>query len=187
MTADGLSTTDSAVSETGSDPELAIVGVGNRIMGDDGLGPEIVERLAASQAFSTADVRLIDAGTTGFLALEAMSGAERAVVVDAIETGEPPGTIQEYRCVDGAFETERPEMTMHDVSFTEAMLAGRDVYDLPREIHILGVEPADVSVGVELSEAVDAAATEIVHILTAMVDDADATDTETGPTGPERA
>ena len=165
MTTEHPSGTDELKGD-GPGPDLAIVGVGNPIMGDDGVGPTVVERLADSPAGSAADVRLTDAGTTGFLALEAMSGAERAVVVDAVETGDAPGTIQEYRCIDGNFETEIPEMTMHDVSFTEAMVAARDVYDLPDEIRILGVEPADVSVGEELSEPVERAATELVDVLT---------------------
>lgn len=146
-------------------PEISIVGVGNEIMGDDGVGPEVIERLENATAETGERVRLVDAGTTGFFALEAMSGAERAVVVDAIATGARPGTIHEYRCVDGTFETDVPDMTMHDVSFTEAMVVGRGVYDLPEEIRILGVEPDTVSVGTELSEAVDRAASELADML----------------------
>lgn len=158
---------------TGDDPapDLAVVGVGNPIMGDDGVGPKIVKRLAESPVGAAPDIRLTDAGTTGFLALEAMSGAGRAVVVDAIEAGETPGTVHEYRCVDGTFETEPPDLTMHDISFTEAMVAGGDVYDLPDEIRVLGVEPADVSIGDELSEPVEKAATELVGILGERIDD----------------
>jgi hydrogenase maturation protease len=166
-------------------PTVAVVGVGNPIMGDDGVGPKIIEQLEGSPAAAADDVRLIDAGTTGFLALEAMSGAERAVVVDAVENGEAPGTIHEYRCVDGTFETDIPEMTMHDVSFTEAVIAGRDVYDLPHEIRILGVEPADVSIGDELSEAVEEAATELVGVLTERIDGASTKPTATGDIGSE--
>jgi len=166
-------------------PTVAVVGVGNSIMGDDGVGPTIIERLEGSPAGAADDVRLVDAGTTGFLALEAMSGAERAVVVDAVETGEPPGTIHEYRYVDGAFETDVPEMTMHDVSFTEAMVAGRDVYDLPDEIRILGVEPADVSIGDELSGAVERAATELIDVLLERIDGASTMSTATERTGSE--
>lgn len=165
MTTEDASGTTMAAEE-GASPDLAIVGVGNSIMGDDGVGPAVIERLLASPVGADADVRLVDAGTTGFMALEAMSGAERAVIVDAIETGASPGTIHEYRCVEGTFETAVPEMTMHDVSFTEALAAGGEVYDLPDEIRILGVEPADVSIGEELSEPVDTAATELVASLT---------------------
>lgn len=166
MTTDRSATGSTELGDGGGNPDLAIVGVGNPIMSDDGVGPTVIQRLEDSPVGSGDDIRLVDAGTTGFLALEAMSGAERAIVVDAVETGASPGTIKQYRCVDGSFETEIPEMTMHDVSFTEAMVAGRPVYDLPEEILILGVEPADLSIGDELSEAADDAATELVEVLT---------------------
>ncbi|MEF8776829.1 MAG: hydrogenase maturation protease [Haloarculaceae archaeon] len=185
MTTDGSSTGNTDLTGDSPSADLAIVGVGNSIMGDDGVGPKLIERLGESAVGSAADVRLVDAGTTGFLALEAMSGAERAVVVDAVETGDPPGTIHEYRCVDGTFETEIPEMTMHDVSFTEAMAAGRDVYDLPDEIRILGVEPADVSIGEELSEAVEQAATELEGLLTERIGGTATNPTATEHTGSE--
>lgn len=183
MTTNRIAAAENELTGRGPDPELAVVGVGNRIMGDDGLGPEVIDRLEKRSAGSKADVRLINAGTTGFIALEAMSGARRAIVLDAIQNGEAPGTIQEYRCVDGAFETEIPEMTMHDVSFTEAMIAGREAYDLPDEIRILGVEPANLSIGIELSETVEQAATELVDMLTKTISDMTGSDREPDASG----
>jgi hydrogenase maturation protease len=166
-------------------PDLVIVGVGNRIRGDDGIGPTVIERLKGGQAGDAEEIHLVDAGTTGFLALEAMSGAQRAIVVDAVQTGASPGTIREYRCVDGNFETEIPEMTMHDVSFTEAMVAGRAVYDLPDDILILGVEPADISIGDELSEPAEQAAAELVELLTERRDELSTIAMPTDPTSAE--
>jgi hydrogenase maturation protease len=186
MTTDRSATGSDERTGDGAGPDLAIVGVGNTIMGDDGVGPSLVERLEDSPVGSAADVRLTDAGTTGFMALEAMSGAERAVVVDAVETGDPPGTVHEYRCVDGTFETDVPEMTMHDVSFTEALVAGRDVYDLPDEIRILGVEPADVSIGDELSEPVEQAVSELAGSLTESIGGTSAISMPTMHTASER-
>lgn len=156
-------------------PAVAVVGVGNEIMGDDGLGPATIRRLEKSLLGSAEDVRLVNAGTTAFLALEAMSGATRAVVIDAVTTGTAPGEIQEYRCVDGAFEGPVPDVTMHDVSFTEALVAGRDVYDLPDEIRILGVEPESVSPGVGLSDRVRDALPDVAGLVLDEIDTADVT------------
>jgi hydrogenase maturation protease len=155
-------------------PAVAVVGVGNEIMGDDGLGPAMIRRLEESLLASAEDVRLANAGTTGFLALEAMSGADRAVVIDAISTGADPGGVQEYRCVDGTFQGTVPDVTMHDISFTEALVAGRDVYDLPEEIRILGVEPASVTPGVGLTEQVADALTDVAGLVIDELETADA-------------
>ncbi|MFB6085882.1 MAG: hydrogenase maturation protease [Halodesulfurarchaeum sp.] len=137
------------------DSGLAIVGVGNQIMGDDGVGARVVETLEESVLGDREDVIFANAGTTAFFALEAMSGCERAIVIDAIATGADPGTIHQYRFVDGAFAGEIPEMTMHDFSFAEALEAGRNAYDIPDEVLILGVEPARIEMSMELSEPIE--------------------------------
>ena len=150
---------------TAAEPRVAVVGVGNEIMRDDGVGPQIVAELECRPATEADEVLLYDAGTTAFLALEAMSGCERAIVVDAIRTGAEPGAIQEYRYVDGAFDGEVPEMTMHDVSFTEALEYAREAYDLPEDVLVLGVEPATIEPGTELSEPVDRAVPAVVDAI----------------------
>lgn len=179
-------TTDELTGRT-EPPTIAVVGVGNEIMGDDGLGPTLIRRLEDSLLGSTDDIRLVNAGTTAFLALEAMSGAARAVVIDAITIGEDPGGIHEYRCIEGSFEGATPDMTMHDISFTEALVAGRDVYDLPDEIRILGVEPGSISPGVGLSEVVEDALTDVADLLLDEIEKTDAdllAGVDDGPGGP---
>ena len=146
-------------------PQVAVVGVGNEIMRDDGVGPRVIAELESRPAAETDEVRLYDAGTTAFLALEAMSGCERAIVIDAIRTGGEPGTVQEYRFVDGAFDGEAPEMTMHDVSFTEALGYAEDAYDLPDDVLVLGVEPATIEPGTALSERVERAVPSVVDAI----------------------
>jgi hydrogenase maturation protease len=140
----------------GDAPAVAIVAVGNPIMGDDGIGARVIETLESELA-DREDVTLANAGTTAFFALEAMSGCDRAIVLDAIATGADPGTVHEYRYADGAFEGAVPEMTMHDFSFAEALQAGREAYDLPDPVVILGVEPDRIELSMELSDPIEAA------------------------------
>jgi hydrogenase maturation protease len=140
----------------GEAPAVAVVAVGNPIMGDDGVGESVIEALEPRLA-DREDVTLTNAGTTAFFALEAMSGCDRAIVVDAIATGADPGTVQEYRYEDGAFQGPVPEMTMHDFSFAEALQAGREAYDLPDTVLILGVEPDCIELSMTLSDPIAAA------------------------------
>ena len=175
------------VSTEDTDPELAIVGVGNELLRDDGVGPHVIEALETSLAPDDG-VRLYNAGTTGFLALEAMSGCDRAVVIDAIRTGTEPGTIHEYRFKNGAFDDEIPEMTMHDVSFTEALQFARDVYELPDDVRIIGVEPRSLRTGLELTEPVERAVPGVIETIAAeepSVDPDESTDSATKKTDQE--
>lgn len=155
--------------ETAGQPTVGIVGIGNEIMGDDGVGPHVVRRLEETALAESDAVDIVNAGTTGFFALEAMSGCDRAIVVDAIQTGDPPGTVHEYRCVEGTFEGKAPEMTMHDISFTEALAYSREVYDLPDEIRIVGIEPAAVEPSTEVSEELEATIHDVIEMVTTHV------------------
>jgi hydrogenase maturation protease len=141
-------TDDIAVSgRVGTDAGGVVVGVGNPTMGDDGLGRAVVRRLED-------ETEAVFAGTTAFFALEAMSGADRAVVVDAIETDDPPGTVRRYPLSDPA---SAPQVTMHDVTVVDALETCGGVYDLPETVVLVGVVPASVDEGIGLSDAVERA------------------------------
>lgn len=138
-----------------------VVGVGNPVMGDDGVGKAVVDALYDAGIPDEYDLSVYHAGTTAFLALEAMSGADRAVVVDAIDVDAPPGTVHRFRFRDGEFDGFG-DVTMHDVSFADALDAGQAAYDLPDEITLVGVVPAVVEPGVGLSDDLAARLDEIV-------------------------
>jgi hydrogenase maturation protease len=141
--------------------EEAVVGVGNPTMRDDGVGHRVVDELDDADLPET--VRLRQTATSAFLALEAMSGADHAVVVDAVATeNAAPGTVHRYVCRDGTFEGAAPDVLMHDLSFSDALTAGRSAYDLPPSIVVIGVEPGDLSVGLGLTDPVERAIPRIV-------------------------
>lgn len=138
----------------------AVVGVGSMVMGDDGVGYHAIEALREQDETLPAKTSLTHAGTTAFLALEAMSGADRAIVVDALAIDEPPGTIREYR-LDRP-DAGAPEVTMHDYSFSDALAAGDAAYDVPDTIYLVGVVPQRLEPAIELSEPVAAALPDLV-------------------------
>jgi hydrogenase maturation protease len=152
-----------------------VVGVGNPIMCDDGLGRHAVERLPPD-----VPAEVCFAGTTAFLALEAMSGMDRAVVVDAINVpGADPGSIHRYPLSsarnreppDGAGpDPEPPEVLMHDFSFGDALEIGELAYELPEEIVLLGLVPERVEAGDALSEVVERALPTLVERVLAELD-----------------
>jgi len=149
----------------GSAVRVGIVGVGSQIMGDDGLGKHVVDELAAGPVGTREDVSLTHAGTMAFFALEAMSGCELGIVIDAIETGDPPGTVHRYRYVDGGFEGPVPDITLHDFSFVDALQAGTEAYELPPELLVYGVEPATIEPSLELSDRVQRAVPRLVEAI----------------------
>ncbi|SFC49206.1 hydrogenase maturation protease [Halobiforma haloterrestris] len=151
---------DARPSATEESRRRAVVGVGSMVLGDDGVGYHAIEALQEHDGDLPAGTTLTHAGTTAFLALEAMSGADLAIVVDALAIDESPGTIREYR-LDRP-DTSAPEVTMHDYSFTDALAVGDAAYDVPEEVYLIGVVPERLEPAVELSEPVETALPELV-------------------------
>ncbi len=145
-----------------------IVGVGNPVLTDDGVGIAVVRELApvvAGEDF----VAVVERSAGGLALMEALIGYERAILVDAMVRGGPPGTI--YRtCLENLRETLHSTCA-HDLTLSAAMSLGRFLgLALPAEIDIWGIEPAAVDMFSErLSPEVAAALPAVVREIGAAV------------------
>ena len=109
-------------------------------MRDDGIGIHVIEALRKEDL--PPDVHVFDASTRAFDALEFMDGCDRAIVVDAYQKKEVPGTVYRFAFDPTAGAQEFPiNLSMHDIDFTAAIRAGQGSYKLPSEIVIIGIEP----------------------------------------------
>ncbi len=135
-----------------TDRRPVVIGLGNPLMGDDGLG------LAALDLLRHAPVGadLVDGGTWGMNLLPVLESADRVLLVDAIRTGAPAGTIHELS------REEMPAMLVHKLSphqidLREVLALGMLRGTLPAELVAIGVEPEVVEMRTELSPVVAAA------------------------------
>ena len=122
----------------------AIVGVGNLLMKDEGIGIHVAHALQKMPLPS--DVEVLDCGTsidTGFLVEE----FDRLIVIDAVQGGAAPGTIYRFSLDDIEHE-QLPLLSVHGLGLDQALrAAGRG--ECPEEIIIIGVEPGVIGWGVE--------------------------------------
>lgn len=134
----------------------AVLGIGNVLMGDDALGPYVVQVLAAGYELPDG-VELLDLGTPGAdLALH-LEGLDAAVVVDALAARGAPG---ELRLLDKAQLLDRRPVlpaSPHEPGLREALLALEFRGGGPRDVRLVGVIPGRVELGVGLSPEVRAA------------------------------
>ena len=140
----------------GGSARIAVLGAGNVLMGDDGVGVAALEALCKAgvpEAFP--GVHLVEAGTAAFDAVALLDDSvTRLIVIDAVRGGGPPGAV--YRFTLGAVtESVDPQRaSLHQVTLIEALrmaeLTGRG-FD---EIVVIGVQPDETSWGAGLSEAV---------------------------------
>jgi len=133
---------------------ISIIGVGNSIMGDDGVGIHAVLKLREMKF--QPGVEVFDAGTDAFYALEAMDRKDKAIILDACKGNNEPGSLYRLICdpIDGTWNPAF-RMSMHQMNFMDVMITS-GAYKLPHEIVLLGVEPELLDWSTELSAKVRA-------------------------------
>jgi hydrogenase maturation protease len=160
----------------GVDPaavDTVVIGLGNPTLSDDGVGPAAGREVAGELARRPwlRGIRVTELGLGGLTLMEAMVGCRRAVVLDAVRSGQvPPGTVVELAMADLAGSLH--ETSVHDMSLPAALAMGRALgLDLPTEIRVLGVEVVDTTTfGETLTAPVAAALPELVGCVLATLE-----------------
>lgn len=132
--------------------DVLVLGVGNILLGDEGVGVMLVEALEQGYALP-AGVELLDGGTAGIELLDHIRGRDLLVIVDAMRNGHPPGTVYrvEGEDVPAAFMTN---ITPHQLGISNLLATAQLCDSLPERIVLFGIEPADISTGLGLSVSV---------------------------------
>lgn len=134
-----------------------MIGVGNRFRGDDAAGIEVVRRLRERGV----DARESEGEPVGLL--DCWEGAGAAVVVDAVRSGAPAGTIHRVDASEQALPAIlRGSTSTHAVGLGEAIELARTLGQLPPRIVVYGIEGASFAAGEELSPQVGAVLDEVV-------------------------
>jgi hydrogenase maturation protease len=141
---------------------VRIIGIGNPLMGDDGIGIAAVSALEKEGV--PEGVEIIDGGTGGLTLLTLMEGAKKVILVDAVETGREPGTILRLAGEDLEPETSASSLSLHSSGLPEVLALGRALGTLPPLI-LFGVQPDSVEVRLGLSEPVAAALPSLLALI----------------------
>lgn len=151
--------------------EVRVLGLGNVLMGDDALGPWVVEELLANWEFPDG-VAVLDVGTPGLDLTPYLADADRVLLVDTVKADGPPGTIRIYSRAQLLARPPQPRVSPHDPGLTEALLALDFVGSAPRDVVLIGVVPGAVAKGIGLTpavkDAVGRAAAEVVRLLSGL-------------------
>ena len=139
--------------------KTVIIGIGNLILKDEGLGVHVVRELEDREL--PPGVELIDGGTATMELLPVIHEAERIIVIDAMKAGGEPGTIYRVSPEDLVCETQRP-LSLHQVGLLEVLGMAKQLGDHV-EVAIIGVEPKEISYGMELSPEVEATVPKVIN------------------------
>lgn len=147
---------------------ILILGIGNILLADEGVGVRVIERLEERYRFSD-DVTLVDGGVLGLNLLGTLADADHVVVVDAVKGHDHPGTL--YRLEENEIPKHfTAKASLHQVAFPEILAACRALGKVP-DIVVVGVEPEDIETpSLDLTPTIQARLDEITAMVLAELD-----------------
>jgi hydrogenase maturation protease len=139
-----------------------VLGLGNVIMGDEGVGVHVVRALEKHTL--PAGAECLDGGTGGFILLEPLENADRIILIDAAADGNPPGTVT--RTTPRFSRDYPPTLTAHDIGVKD-LLDAFYMQGGTREVilYAIAIDPQQ-AISMELSgDCAKAAETAVYEIL----------------------
>ena len=148
--------------------KIVVMGIGNTLLQDDGVGIHVTELFRTTQAVDSS-INVIDGGTIGLSLLPEIEDADAVIIVDASEIGERPGTMRIFREreIDRLLSGKR--RTVHEVALADLFAAAEIRGRSPGIRILIAIQPASTELGLDPTPAVKAAipvACEAIHSLT---------------------
>ncbi|MGQ9468302.1 MAG: hydrogenase maturation protease [Nitrososphaerales archaeon] len=147
---------------------IIIVGIGNKLMGDDGFGPYVVKLLENTTLPTKVEIR--DFGTAGITVAKDLEGYDRVIFIDSMKRGESPGTIYYETLIADEIEPIKPDqelvrLSLHEAKLEELLMFAKAIGTLPPKITVIGCEPKALEPCIGLSSEVKGAVQKVLDLI----------------------
>ncbi|MFO8051900.1 MAG: hydrogenase maturation protease [Thermoplasmatota archaeon] len=143
---------------------MLVVGVGNDIMGDDGIGPAVIRELEASDRLPPY-VDLLDEGAGGMRIIHDIEGYDRVLIIDSADFGGDPGDWKLFRPEDVSTRKKITGRSLHEMDLIKTLELAKLVGNAPEDIWIMAVQPKRVALGKPLSDEIKKRMGEYVEVI----------------------
>ena len=147
---------------------VAVVGVGNVLLKDEGIGVHVARALRETVGTERTDIDIIDGGTSPDVVL-LLEGVRKLILVDAVKEGGRPGSIYRFH-PDDIVSEEKYIISVHQIGLLDSLRMLEYSGFKPDSIVIIGVEPKEIDWGLELSTELNEKLPQIVKVVMAEVD-----------------
>lgn len=145
-----------AGSETPTSKKVLVLGLGNAVLSDDGVGVHVIREMASRPGFD-ADVVFQDGGTVGLGLLPGIAQSDALIVVDAAELHAPTGTVRVFEGAEMDAQVSRSKGSVHEIAFSDLMTAAAISGTRPPLRALVAIQPRDIGWGTEPTPDVAAA------------------------------
>ena len=139
--------------------DIAIIGIGNILLQDDGVGVHVIKQLENENLPS--NIELVDAGTSTLDTLGLFLDYEKVIVVDCLRAGLQPGTIYKIKPED-IKSHKKESLSIHDVQILDVVNMSNMMNKYP-EVIIFGIEPEKIALDLEMTETMISKIPEIIY------------------------
>lgn len=153
-------------SSSGSPLNVLVMGVGSILMTDEGIGIRAVEELQKRYRFPE-NVEILDGGTSGIELLSYISGRDYLIIIDAIKSGNPAGTVLKVEGEDVPAQF-RTRISPHQLGISDLLAAASLTGEMPKQLVLFGIEPKEIVLGIGLSREVRRG---LEHLIEVIVED----------------
>lgn len=147
--------------------KVRVVGIGNLVMHDDGLGPHLIQMLEGMGDVPDG-VELIDGGTHSYDLVEFFADADAVIIVDALKFEQEPGTIYRAPFKELRGDPINEAKSVHELNFIDAInmvnMLGHDP-----EVIVFGMEPKTIDVSMDLSPELEAKLPRLAELVKAEI------------------
>lgn len=136
-----------------------VVGLGNPLMADEGIGTVLVEeltKLAQDGKLPSENIEYYDGGCGGMYLLHTIAERKKAILIDCCLMGTEPGTIRRFTPDDVNSVKKMAHLSLHEVDILKVIELARQIGQCPDEIVIFGIEPVSIKPQMHLNEAIEA-------------------------------
>lgn len=148
---------------------IAVVGIGNNLLQDDGAGIHALQHFESGNPDK--DIECLDAGTVGLALMDRLANLDGLVAVDAMRLGKPAGTITVLQGEEMDAHLRNHHGSVHELGLSDILDALRLCGDLPDNRALVGIEPEQMDWGTEPTEKVAAAIPNAVENIRDLIHD----------------
>ncbi|MDD4890037.1 MAG: HyaD/HybD family hydrogenase maturation endopeptidase [Phycisphaerae bacterium] len=145
-----------------------ILGIGNIILRDEGVGVRIIERMRDSHVALPPNVEIVDGGTSGADLIDVIADREKVVVIDAVQLDAEPGTVVRFTGDDLVAEAVVP-ISLHQFGLVDTLMMASKLNCLPKQTIVFGIKPKDIRPGLDLSPEIEALVPKVIELALAEV------------------
>jgi len=140
-----------------------ILGLGNPLMGDEGIGVRAIDEFEKLELSDKIAVH--DGGTAGLGLIDLMAEYQRVIIIDAADMGHPPGDVIKFTPKDVRLKMAETILSPHQIGLAEMLALANALDMLPPELVVIGVQPLRIEAGAKLSPEMEEAIPQIIRIV----------------------